>query len=184
MNADEDGYRQTCIAADCGAGAPPPISLATQGVMLRRLSAEASRVHFWPVLHRSTTSPASSSARKGEMAYSSGRDYGTVWAEVSPRAVHAEKKAQGPSPSLRMTCLEISSLFFPCKSALIRGEEVAVAPRRGSCAKREQGHRDRLNRGMAMAIITTPKTVRMTRSCQMATKPASFSSSALKPCTA
>src|SRR5690242_6611406 len=51
MNADEDGYRQTCIAADCGAGAPPPISLATQGVMLRRLSAEASRVCYRYFVH-------------------------------------------------------------------------------------------------------------------------------------
>ena len=52
-----------------------------------------------------------------------------------------------------------------------------------ACA-RTCSYSERLNSGMAMAIMPTANTVRMTRSCQMATKPASFNNSALNPCTA
>src|SRR5512135_217200 len=36
------------------------------------------------------------------------------------------------------------------------------------------GYSERLNSGMAIAIMTTPNRVRMTKSCQIAVNPASF----------
>jgi len=42
----------------------------------------------------------------------------------------------------------------------------------------------RLNSAVAIVIITAPMIIRYARSARMATKPASFSRIALKPCTA